>query len=120
MTIYSYPKPKRPPTPAVRVYPDGRECCTLTKAGAREYQRRTQEMYSRDKGKCCLCGQFIWDSPTFEHLRSRGMGGAFRDDRPEFNGVSHMLGNSAKGSMSFELYMQQPLAERIRLCGGTQ
>lgn len=113
------PKPGRPrKTGAVEVFSDGRECCRNTPKGCEEYERRTLFMYHRDKMLCCLCGRFIpLGLLTFEHKRSRGVGGGFRDDRVELNGVSHFLGNRTKGSMSYELYMQKPLAERIRNCG---
>ncbi len=72
-------------------------------------------MWERDKGLCCLCGQPIYDSrATFEHKNGRG--GGKRDDRIEFNGVAHWLGNGMKGSMSYEHYMELPLETRIKYC----
>jgi hypothetical protein len=99
--------------------PDGREICNKTPAGKREYHRRITLMFDRDKGICCLCGQPLRDiEATFEHKQGRGMNGSKRDDRPEVNGVSHYWGNMAKGSISYALYMEKPLFERVRLCQG--
>jgi hypothetical protein len=104
-----------------RIMKDGREIVKKTAAGSVEYRRRISQMWHRDHGRCCLCG--IWlhpDSATFEHKRSRGMGGGTRDDRIEVNGISHYLGNAAKGSMSYERYMELSPTERLRNCGRLQ
>jgi hypothetical protein len=118
----AFPKPKdsvRQKKPAVIVYPDGREVCRNTDAGRREYSGRTGKMWIRDKGVCCLCGESVsLMDMTFEHKQGRGMGGAKRDDRESMNGISHWAGNGAKGSKGYEKYMQLPLEQRIRNCGG--
>ena len=99
---------------------DGREIIDLTKAGGRdEYDRRKLAMWARDNFLCCLCGRYLpLGQMTFEHKQSRGMGGCFRDDRIEKNGVSHYLGNVAKGSMNYDRYMELPLEQRISNCMG--
>jgi hypothetical protein len=99
--------------------PDGREICSKTPVGRREYNRRIVVMWKRDGCRCCLCGQPInLCDATFEHKESRGMNGSKRDDRIEFNGVSHWNGNMAKGSMHIDNYLEKPLFERIQLCLG--
>ena len=102
---------------AVTTLPDGREICAKTPSGRREYNRRIVSMWTRDRMTCCLCGQpILLQDATFEHKQGRGMNGSKRDDRDEVNGVSHWAGNMEKGSVSYELYMQKPLFERIKLC----
>ena len=96
---------------------DGREICSMTLAGREEYSKRTDDMYVRDKGICCLCGKPLEVyEVTFEHKNGRGMGGGKRDDRIAGNGVAHWLGNSRKGSMSYEAYITLPLERRIQNC----
>lgn len=87
-------------TPALRIYPDGREVCRATRSGRREYQRRREEMYERDKRICCICNSPIFspEDATFEHKGGRGLGGSRRDDRIEGNGVAHWDCNVKKGS----------------------
>jgi len=89
---------------AVRVYPDGREVCTETPQGYREYKRRVGKMVERQERRCCLCKRRLSaGNATFEHQRRRGMHAAFRDDRIELpdgtwvNGASHWICNSEKG-----------------------
>ena len=102
---------------AFSVLQDGREICHKTPAGKREYSRRIVNMWTRGGMKCCLCGQnILLQDATFEHKQGRGMNGSKRDDREEVNGVSHWAGNMAKGSIAYEIYMQKPLFERIKLC----
>ena len=113
--------PQTPIEGAFSVLPDGREICHKTPAGRKEYNRRILKMWTRDRMTCCLCGQSILlQDATFEHKQSRGMNGSKRDDREEVNGVSHWFGNAAKGSISYEIYMQKPLFERISLCHPNQ
>ena len=84
----------------IRIHRDGREVCTKTPRGLREYKRRRELMYIRDKGMCCICGGWIQrlSEATFEHKDGRGMGGSRRDDRIEKNGVAHFWCNTRKGS----------------------
>lgn len=83
---------------AVRVYPDGREVCTDSSAGWKEYKRRVEAMLLRQGGRCCLCGKRLaLSQATFEHQRRRGMGAAWRDDRADCNGAAHWVCNSEKG-----------------------
>lgn len=92
---------------AVKKYSgDGREVCNdRTKAGTNEYKRRRHEMWRRQKGLCCLCGEYIIEGQeTFEHTDGRGSGGSRRDDRivdddgSWMNGAAHQKCNSTKGS----------------------
>ena len=100
------PSQKKQKTEAVKVFPDGREVCNgRTAAGVREYRRRREFMYARDKGICCICELPIRhkDEATWEHSEGRGMGGFKRDDRTEkdgkpYNGVAHLVCNTEKGS----------------------
>lgn len=102
-----------------RVLDDGREICSGTTAGKREYKDRRRQMWERDGGICCLCAQPIdLRSATFEHLGGRGIGGGKRDDRVSMNGVSHYFGNMAKGSMSYEKYMELSAWQRVMNCRG--
>jgi hypothetical protein len=111
--------PRVSPTPAFRTMKDGREICSNTAAGRREYQARREAMWFRDSGICCLCKQpMSLIEATFEHLNGRGAGGGKRDDRMEPNAVSHYFGNQAKGSISLYRWLEKPLHERIRLCLG--
>ena len=83
---------------APRVYPDGREVCTDSSAGWKEYKRRVEAMLLRQGGRCCLCGKRLaLSQATFEHQRRRGMGAAWRDDRADCNGAAHWVCNSEKG-----------------------
>lgn len=104
---------------AVRRMKDGREICSKSAAGRREYANRLEDMWDRDRGTCCLCGQFVpLEEATFEHKEGRGLGGSKRDDRIKDNGVAHWFGNNSKGSMSYERYMQLSLRDRIANCKG--
>jgi 5-methylcytosine-specific restriction endonuclease McrA len=103
----------------VRVMKDSREICSKTSSGRAEYSRRREDAWDRDRGLCCLCGRFVpLEEATAEHIESRGLGGAKRDDRIPNLAISHWFGNNARGSMSLERYLQNPLEERVRLCQG--
>lgn len=88
---------------AVRRYRDGREVCTNTPQGWREYKQRVEAMVRRQNFRCCLCNRRIsLSSATFEHQRRRGMGAAWRDDRitkddQDWNGAAHWVCNGEKG-----------------------
>jgi len=90
-------------TVSTKIFPDGREVCRNTKQGKSEYIRRREQMYERDRGVCCLCGELIRsvDEATFEHKGGRGMGGSKRDDRIEKNGVAHLRCNILQGSKPY-------------------
>lgn len=103
----AFPKPAdiRTEPVAVRVYDDGREVCNLLcKAGKAIYEQRIAEMWYRQSGKCCICGNPLnLFRATFEHQDGRGMGGGHRDDRIEkdgnpYNGAAHWWCNGEKGS----------------------
>lgn len=97
-------KKKRMPTKNRTEYgwkfPDGREVCDeKTYAGREEYRTRTNFMWMRDEGKCCICRKpLAMAEATFEYKIGRGMNGSHRDDRTEGNGVAHWNCNSEKGS----------------------
>ena len=83
---------------AVRRYRDGREVCQDSPAGWREYKRRVEGMLQRQNFRCSLCGgRLALANATFEHQRRRGMGSAWRDDRPDRNGAAHWVCNAEKG-----------------------
>ena len=89
-------------TESVKIFPDGREVCLPNAAGNAEYKQRTEQMSVRQAYLCALCGLPMRE-PTFDHERSRGHGGAFRDDRIEVRGAwqnaaVHWLCNGNKGS----------------------
>lgn len=112
-------KPWRMARPGVRVYPSGREVCGSSTAGREEYRKLRELCWDRDRGICCLCCRFVsLDQATLEHLNGRGLGGGKRDDRPSACAVACWAGNNAKGSISYKIYMQKPLEERVRLCQG--
>jgi hypothetical protein len=107
----AHPKPAKPRRRGPR---GGRKI-----AGKAEYKRLREFVWDRDRGICCLCGEFVpLESATYEHLNGRGMGGSKRDDRPERCGVAHWGGNNAKGSMTHQRYMEIPLEVRVQNCRG--
>ena len=122
MQNYLHP-PKKPPKPAMKVFPDGREILDLkTKAGSDEYQRRKLEMWERQGRRCALQITFIckqrqgrWpkDEVQFDHENGRGSGGSKRDDRIQIGGrpVSAAvcgLCNSKKGSSKMPYLIDAP------------
>lgn len=95
----------------------GREVCSQSKGGREEYRRRREMAWDRDRGICILCEQPVsLEEATTEHIQTKGMGGAKRDDRLDNLAVSHWFGNNSRGSISLELYLSKPLEERKRLC----
>jgi hypothetical protein len=92
---------------AVREYPDGRQVCCDTPKGKAIYQSRIEHMRLRQHNICARGNHPIVD-PTFDHERSRGGHGGFRDDRVEneagkwMNGCSCCLCNGLAGSRPFE------------------
>lgn len=64
-----------------RALRDGREICF-----GQDWERRKYEVWLRDGKRCVECSKLL---PNFhanrhtDHIRTRGMGGAYRDDRPE-------------------------------------
>lgn len=85
--------------------PNGRQVCTKTAEGTREYRGRTEQMCERQQGLCSICGlPMRQDEATFEHQDGRGHGGGHRDDRIEidgqpYNSAAHGLCNVKKGSV---------------------
>ena len=105
--------------PGLWIYPDGREVIQRGSAGRKIMDERWNKAWSDCKGTCCLCEQYLllYDA-TLEHLLPKGSGGSKHDDRQANLGMSHRKGNSAKGSISYERYMQLPLEVRIANCRG--
>jgi hypothetical protein len=92
---------------AYKVFPDGREVCLSNPSGWAEYAARTEAMRQRQHNLCARCFKQIVD-PTFDHEKSRGMGGASRDDRifDDFgcwlNGCSCLRCNGKAGSLPLD------------------
>ena len=57
---------------------DGREILS-----GKDYQARCLEVYVRDDRRCVLCGGFLpgFSTGFIDHIRKRGSGGGWRDDR---------------------------------------
>lgn len=90
---------KRIPAPPYTIMRDGRIVCSPTKAGRREYRKRTLEVWARDKGICGWCLTPVSEEEvTADHMQSRGHGGGKRDDRRENLRPCHQLCNSERGS----------------------
>ena len=97
-----FPKPKdieREPE-YTHTYPDGRVVHNLaTKEGKRRYYATLNLAYESQNHVCPACNQFIArEDLSPDHYRPRGMGGAWRDDRPENIVAVHRWCNSRKGS----------------------
>jgi hypothetical protein len=90
--------------------PGGREVCSKTPLGQREYRSRTETMWHRQKGICSIClNPMRIDEATYEHEDGRGMGGGHRDDRvvidgKQHNSACHGLCNVKKGSVRLEKF----------------
>lgn len=108
--IPMFPKPSqiKRKVEAVEVFRDGREVCTKTESGRKEYRRRIEAMRLRQNMACCLKG-FIPQCPGYLHPRDAtfehegGRGGGKQDDRIEIdgkwiNGAAHCICNGLKGS----------------------
>jgi hypothetical protein len=93
--------------------PEGRQVCTKTVAGLREYRKRIEFMWERQDGLCALCGKPCRIAEaTFDHEFGRGMGGGKRDDRlildgRPLNAAVHFWCNAEKGSKQVP-YLIQP------------
>lgn len=73
------------------------------------YKAAVNAMWERQNGLCAICGKWMTpEAAQFDHERSRGMGGAFRDDailHPDGRWKSaavHGVCNSLKGSRTYE------------------
>jgi hypothetical protein len=103
---------KRNVTGGLITFLDGREVCRDNAEGKRIYRQRVEAMAMRQHNRCCLCGLYMPEGDrTFEHERPRGMGGAFRDDRIEVdgvrtNGTAHSKCNFEKGSRRVKYLVQ--------------
>jgi recombinational DNA repair ATPase RecF len=111
---------KKEPKPAVKIYRDGREVCSTTKAGFELYKSRVREMWERQDKKCGLqisdeCkarkGRLLISEAQFEHSAGRGLSGAHRDDRILKNGKPYNMAvcsfcNLKKGSIRLENIME--------------
>lgn len=122
MTLaFPKPKDKRNPIPPVKRIDDPtlpwgyREECATTKAGCREYRRRTMAMGKRQGMVCSICkneSRLMTEYDiTFEHSGiegekqgGRGIGGGRRNDMIELpdgrpiNSAAHRWCNAEKGS----------------------
>jgi hypothetical protein len=90
------------------IWPKGENrmvCNEDTETGRELYRLLKHFMHIRDKGLCCICGEFVpLEEATFEHTDLRS--GGHRNDQPEYwkngelikNGVAHKFCNSEKGS----------------------
>lgn len=93
---------RRRPAPAITTMPDGKEICSPTGSGAREYRRRTLAMRARQGELCRWCGMWMpEDETTFDHDDRRTKGR--RDDRivvlgKRKNAAVHKLCNGERGS----------------------
>jgi hypothetical protein len=108
----AFPKPKdmHKKSTAVKVHRDGREVIDITTAeGCREYARRLDLMWTRQRGLCGLrispeCPKKLpRREATWDHTDGRGLGGSRREDRIEVNGqpincAACMSCNLLKGS----------------------
>jgi len=93
-------------------YPEGengRQVCTDTAAGKREYKARTTEMWLRQEGICPITGRWVDENVAqFDHEAGRGSGGGHRDDRilnedGEWqNAAVSPEGNTLKGSKRYQ------------------
>ena len=105
-------KPARyyvPEKDSITTYPDGREVCTETAAGKREYKARITEMWLRQEGVCPITGKWVDQNVAqFDHEAGRGSNGGHRDDRTlnddgEWqNAAVSPEGNSIKGSKRYQ------------------
>lgn len=91
--IYPCPKPK-----TVKRQPRGR---TVLKGKA--YSELLAYVYERDNRICHLCGEYVRpNDKSLDHLRTRGMGGGWRDDTPENTKLAHVICNGKRGSRRLE------------------
>lgn len=104
-------------TPALWIYPDGRERIQCTPAGRKLLEQRIGLAWRLCAGVCCLCNLPVSAyAGTLEHKTPKGAGGSKHDDRQANLGISHLAGNVAKGSQSLERYLRLPLEARRRNC----
>jgi hypothetical protein len=105
-------------------YPEGeggREVCLKTAAGVREYRKRVELMHERQLGLCAICVRPLrLEQATFDHEVPRGLGGGFRDDRIEVDGVPqnaavHGLCNANKGSRRVPYLIQPHIESSMQL-----
>jgi hypothetical protein len=102
----AFPKPKdvKRKREAVHVFPDGRETCSESGAGLKEYRDRLLLMCDRQGWLCRVCGESMaLTGASFDHEDGRGMNGSHRDDRivkdgKPYNGAVHLKCNGEKGS----------------------
>lgn len=105
----------KPEIPAIEYPegPNGRQVCTETAAGKREYRSRTEQMWERQDGICSIClTPMRIEEATFEHEIGRGHGGGHRDDRIEidgkpYNSAVHGMCNVKKGSVRLTKFKEK-------------
>ena len=104
-------KPKRPKT----------EKRKRTEKMNRELAARKRELWDLADDHCpicVLCSTAIrrFDDADPDHDNGRGSGGGHRND--EEIHLVHKRGNIAKGSIRLAKWLEKPLEERRRACGG--
>lgn len=86
-------------TPALYIYPDGREVCRPNRLGKLEYTSRRYIAWTQQKGLCAICHLPLYlHNAVSDHIKPRGMGGGKRDDRQENIQAVHPRCNMEKGS----------------------
>lgn len=109
MMLEIYQKAYIRKAPAV-MYPEGlggREVCSRTAAGRKEYDKRRGQLEDRQKHKCAICGNWNMNM-EFDHQAGRGANAGHRDDRildEDGNWMNAALCtrcNTKKGSKRYE------------------
>lgn len=97
---FEKPKDKKPvPRIVISIMDDGRELIAPNAAGRREYRKRVERALCLQQGLCFWCQQPLsLTEATFDHIKPRGMGGGFRDDRQSNCAAVHLRCNHEKGS----------------------
>jgi 5-methylcytosine-specific restriction endonuclease McrA len=101
MTIWPKPKDqKRGQKPWLRIFSDGREWIDRsTTRGKMEFDARHLNAWDRDHGICGICLERVsWEDSVADHIKPKGHGGAFHDDRESNLQPSHAICNLRKGS----------------------
>lgn len=92
---FRFAKPGKKKREPIKTMRSGRQVCDLkTSAGKKEYKARLTLAWTKQKGRCALCGL----PAALEEGVPRGLGGGSRDDRIENLQAAHLLCNTQKGS----------------------
>lgn len=97
---FRFAKPGKKKREPVKTMRSGRQVCDLkTSAGKKEYKARLTLAWTKQKGRCALCGLPVaLEEATNDHRVPRGLGGGSRDDRIENLQAAHLICNTQKGS----------------------